>query len=168
MNIRKATPEDAFAIARVHVNSWQLAYRGLLPDERLDKLDPIRGTQHFHETITREPETFYIAEGEDSIIGVMALGPCRDQEAGGTSIGEVYALYLAPTHWRRGIGSVMMSEAELLLKAGGYFRVVLWTFEGNERARVFYEAVGYVTDGAPRLFDQVGASVNCIRYGKDL
>ncbi len=168
MNIRKATLEDTLAIAKVHVDSWQSAYRGLLPDERLDRMDHIRGAQHFHESITREPEAFYVAEDEDGIIGVLALGPCRDQKADGTSIGEVYALYLAPTHWRRGVGSLMMNTAELLLKTGGYSRIILWTFEGNERARVFYEAVGFVTDGATRFFDEVGAPVNCVRYGKNL
>jgi len=36
--IRPATPEDARAIAEVHVASWRYAYRGLLPDDVLDRL----------------------------------------------------------------------------------------------------------------------------------
>jgi ribosomal protein S18 acetylase RimI-like enzyme len=168
VNIRQATPEDALAIAKVHVDSWQSAYRGLLPDERLERLDYARGAEHFREAITREPETFYVAENEGNIVGVLALGPCRDPEADGASTGELYALYLAPAYWRTGIGSAMMSKAESLLKTGGYFRVVLWTFEDNGRARGFYEARGYVADGATRLFHEVGARVNCVRYRKDL
>ena len=37
--IRRARPEDAEAVARVHVAGWRHAYRGLLPDDYLDGLD---------------------------------------------------------------------------------------------------------------------------------
>jgi hypothetical protein len=39
MRIRLAVPEDALAVARVHVRSWQVGYRGLLPDDYLGKLN---------------------------------------------------------------------------------------------------------------------------------
>jgi hypothetical protein len=38
--VRDADPEDAEQIAIIHVHSWQAAYRGLLPQEYLDRLDP--------------------------------------------------------------------------------------------------------------------------------
>jgi len=38
VGIREATVEDAEAIAKVHVNSWQAAYQGILPDGYLAKL----------------------------------------------------------------------------------------------------------------------------------
>src|SRR3984885_11964090 len=40
MLLRPAEPEDAMAVARVHVRSWQAAYRALLPDDYLDQLRP--------------------------------------------------------------------------------------------------------------------------------
>ncbi len=40
MLLRPAEPADAMAVARVHVRSWQAAYRGLLPDAYLDGLRP--------------------------------------------------------------------------------------------------------------------------------
>ena len=36
--LRDATPDDAHAIATVHVASWQVAYRGFMPDAVLDGL----------------------------------------------------------------------------------------------------------------------------------
>lgn len=36
--IRLATLEDAAAIAKVQVDTWQKAYRGILSDEQLDSL----------------------------------------------------------------------------------------------------------------------------------
>ena len=38
--LRDAQPFDADAVARVHVQTWQVAYRGLLPDAYLDALRP--------------------------------------------------------------------------------------------------------------------------------
>ena len=38
MLLRPAEPVDAMAVARVHVRSWQVGYRGLLPDAYLDGL----------------------------------------------------------------------------------------------------------------------------------
>lgn len=40
VKVRAALPADAFAVAEVHVRSWQLGYRGLLPDAYLDALRP--------------------------------------------------------------------------------------------------------------------------------
>jgi hypothetical protein len=36
IQLRRATPEDAAALAAVEVRSWRAAYRGLMPDAYLD------------------------------------------------------------------------------------------------------------------------------------
>jgi hypothetical protein len=36
--VRRARPHDALRIARVHVQSWQSTYRGVLPPDYLDSL----------------------------------------------------------------------------------------------------------------------------------
>ncbi len=36
--IRTARPDDARSVAEVHVASWRHAYRGLLPDDYLERL----------------------------------------------------------------------------------------------------------------------------------
>jgi len=38
MLLRPAEPRDALEVARVHIGTWQAAYRGLVPDEYLDSL----------------------------------------------------------------------------------------------------------------------------------
>jgi hypothetical protein len=40
VELRRAEPTDAIAVARVHVRSWQAAYRKLMPDDYLDQLRP--------------------------------------------------------------------------------------------------------------------------------
>jgi hypothetical protein len=38
IQLRRATPEDAAALAAVEVSCWRAAYRGLIPDAYLDGL----------------------------------------------------------------------------------------------------------------------------------
>ena len=40
MILRPAEPEDAMAVARVHVRSWQMGYKDLLPQDYLASLQP--------------------------------------------------------------------------------------------------------------------------------
>ncbi|MHB1536011.1 MAG: hypothetical protein ACYC1D_15655 [Acidimicrobiales bacterium] len=40
MLLHRALPGDEDAVAAVHVWSWQTAYRGLVPSEYLDSLNP--------------------------------------------------------------------------------------------------------------------------------
>jgi len=41
MLLRPAVPDDALAVAQMHVRTWQVAYRDLLPAEFLDQLRPV-------------------------------------------------------------------------------------------------------------------------------
>lgn len=163
--IRKASPDDALGIARAHIDSWRSAYRGLLPDDRLARLDYVRGAERFRESISTGSEDIYVVEQTGSVAGFLALGPCRDGDMDKEPAGEIYALYLSPEYWRRGIGRSMCLKAEGILKSQGYSLIVLWVFESNQRARKFYEAMGFMADGCRKVLN-VGASVNGVRYRK--
>ena len=45
--VRSATVADADEIAAIHVLSWQVAYRGLMPQEYLDGLDPAQRAERW-------------------------------------------------------------------------------------------------------------------------
>jgi RimJ/RimL family protein N-acetyltransferase len=46
-------------------------------------------------------------------------------------------------HWRRGVGTGLMKEAISLAKGSGCYKLMLGTFEGNERAIPLYEKLGF-------------------------
>ena len=60
-------------------------------------------------------------------------------------------MYLAPRNWRKGIERLLCQRSEEMLASRHYAQVVLWVFEGNRAARRFYEAMGFVTDGASQV-----------------
>jgi hypothetical protein len=64
--IRKAKVEDACGIAFVHVRSWQVAYRGLMPDRFLDSLDVEKRTNMWREVTQNPDKIIFIAEDKDA------------------------------------------------------------------------------------------------------
>jgi ribosomal protein S18 acetylase RimI-like enzyme len=163
--IRRAEPGDEEAVARVHVRSWQVAYRGLLPDDYLDRLSPSdRAARYtFAENDPGSPHTT-VAVGEDGICGFTTTGPCRDADKEGA--GELYAIYVHPDRWSRGIGRLLIEDARSRLSRDGFSEAVLWVLVGNERAQRFYRTDGWVPDDQRRLQDVHGITVDEVRYSR--
>src|ERR1041385_7572487 len=103
MQIRPAIPEDALAVARVHVRSWQVGYRDLLPAAYLAGLRPEdRAARYTFGSANPElPATQLAVDGGD-VLGFATTGlPSSDDVPGAR---ELVALYVDPDHWRRGTG----------------------------------------------------------------
>lgn len=149
MLLRPAQPIDAFAVARVHVRSWQAAYRGLLSDDYLDGLRPEdRAAKYdFTHADPQRPHTL-VAVDAGQILGFATTMPSPD--AGTPRLGELAALYVDPEHWHCGVGLALITAARAHLAAAGFTQAVLWVLLGNSRAARFYEKDGWIADGVKR------------------
>ncbi|PZR64017.1 MAG: GNAT family N-acetyltransferase [Chloroflexi bacterium] len=171
MTIRRATPDDAKEIADVHVRSWQVAYRGLLPDEVIEEM--VAGRQaraeRFRALLSDEesPPRVWVAVDGVSIVGMAVVGPSRDPEAGPTT-GELEAIYLAPEAMGRGIGRALLDQAVADLGERGFTDAMLWVLRENRRARHFYNAAGWRTDGATKEEERPGGTLHEVRYRRSL
>jgi ribosomal protein S18 acetylase RimI-like enzyme len=157
--------EDARGIAAVHVRTWQHAYRRLLPDEVLERLSVTRREEFWRSQVQVLPEQQrpWVAELEERITGFVSAGPSRDEDAT-SRVGEVYAIYVDPDCWSRGIGRHLMDHAHRDLWAHGYTEATLWVLAGNRQAREFYEARGWRPDGATRKEAIGSTEVDEVRY----
>ncbi|WP_031467457.1 GNAT family N-acetyltransferase [Sciscionella sediminilitoris] len=143
--VRAATPADAEGIAKAQIRAWQHAYTGLMPEEFLRTLSVLDRASDLRAKLTRTGGVrTLVAVEKGTVLGFASHGPDRG-EAG---IGELYALYLDPDHWRRGIGTLLHTAALRELLEAGHREAVVWMLDGNERARRFYEAHGWRADGA--------------------
>ena len=154
-------------MARVHVRSWQAAYRGLLPAEYLDALKPEdRAARYiFENPDTTKPWTI-VAEDNSLIAGFATTAPARDADAQGC--GELYALYVDPDYWGRGIGAQLIEAARARLVELGFEQAVLWVMKGNARAERFYTIDGWQPDGHQRSEVMWEVTVNELRYRRRL
>ncbi len=165
VTFRAAVPADADAIAQVHVASWQIAYRGIVPDDHLDGLDwrersTVRRGQL--ERAADEGVRIHVAVKEGALVGFVAAGPERDADRSAPPRAEIYALYLEPAAWDQGIGRDLLSRAIADVPADT--AVVLWVLEGNARGRAFYERQGFRADGARASITLGGKDFPELRY----
>jgi GNAT superfamily N-acetyltransferase len=169
IRIRPGAPEDARAIAEVHVASWRDAYRGLLPDEYLDTLSvEEREARRLVWFADPEPGSgVLVAEEGGRIVGFASFGPSRDDDAS-DGVGEVPAIYVDPGAVGAGIGRELFAAATRALRDGGFRRATLWVLEANERARRFYERAGWTWDGAVSTHQFECANEPVVRYAIDL
>lgn len=167
LSVRRARPEDAADVAAVHIRSWQVAYRGLLPDDYLDNLRPEDRMARYTFGATDPLALSTIVALEDGVIrGFATTGRSRDADT--PDAGELFALYLDPDAFGLGIGRRLMTEARARLTGLGVTEAVLWLFVGNERARRFYDIDGWRPDGTERREEIWGAVVDEIRFRRPL
>lgn len=167
MNLRPAVPGDAMAVARVHVRAWQVAYRGLMPDDYLQGLRPEERAQRydFASVDPARPRTLVAVEA-DTVLGFATISPARDENA--TGHGELCALYVEPDCWGRGIGQALAAAAREDLHRLGFRKAVLWVVAGNARAEKFYREDGWTRDELHRAQQVWNVTVDTVRYSRAL
>jgi GNAT superfamily N-acetyltransferase len=170
--LREARVGDEPAVADIHVRAWQEAYRGLIPDEFLDDLDPAdRAERYAFDGDDPDAPTTLVAvqEGEDSgevILGFATF--CRSRDLDAPDHGEVVALYVDPDRYESGVGRQLMAAARRRLWEAGFVDALLWVLDGNDRAVRFYEGEGWTADGATRVEEPYGIVSNVSRFRRPL
>jgi GNAT superfamily N-acetyltransferase len=149
MRVRWATPQDARAIAEVHVASWLGGYRGIVADDVLDRVSVDQREEQWRRWLgdeARGSRTLLAGRG-GRVEGFCSLAiPARGSNEG-ADVAEIPVLYVAPEAWRHGVGAALMSRALAEAEARGLRSAVVWVLDGNERAIRFYEALGWQLDG---------------------
>jgi GNAT superfamily N-acetyltransferase len=150
MHVRAATAADAEAIGLVRVAAWRAAYRGVMPAEFLDALDPGQNLEGLRAALSAAEPPFglRVAAVEGAVVAFVTYGAPRYDARPGTL--ELWALNIAPDHWRRGIGRALVGEVLAAARDAALQRAELWCIEGNVPARSLYESTGFVLTGKGR------------------
>lgn len=168
VRIREAEPKDAEAIARIHVRSWRVAYRGQLSDDYLDGLS-VEDRLEQHRAALEHPGAHrtWVVEDGGRVVGFAVTGPSQDADADERTA-ELYAVYLDPDRYGEGIGKRLCDHALADLRERGFRTATLWVLEANERARRFYEREGWRPDGL-RTCERVDCELRpTVRYRIEL
>ena len=142
LTLREATEHNAAAIAKLHADSWRLAYRGILSDEYLDnRVHQERAAlwqQRFSE-LAEKPFFVILAETETDLAGFACVFPDEHPTYGAF----LDNLHVVPQRIGQGIGRQLLAAvAERILAGGSGGGLYLWVIEQNARARQFYAKAG--------------------------
>jgi ribosomal protein S18 acetylase RimI-like enzyme len=140
--VRPAAMRDAKAIAEVHAASAQAAYAGILPDDQLRALAPSTREAKWREAIEFSEPQVHVAVLGDEIVGFVGFDRSRDPKTPSTT-GEIWALYVKPEHWDKGVGVALWDAAREGLEEEGCTVVTIWVPLRNDRAMRFHELAGF-------------------------
>ena len=161
--VSPAGHDDAADIARIHVATWRAAYRDIVSKTYLESLDVGIRTEQWRNWIALPERRTLVARQRGVLRGFCATGPARDPDATAAT-SEVYALYVDEGHWRSGHGRALLDRAISDAEDDGAAQLTLWVLEQNERARLFYERLGFVFDGVSKIELIGGSSLPELRY----
>lgn len=168
IRLRDAEVEDSPTIARVNAAGWRAAYRGIIDDERLERLPVDDWAREIAANLAHlEADSFsLVAELDGRFAGsCFVVAPGRDDDLG-PEVAELVAIYIEPALWRSGVGTSLMVAAAERVAERGYAQMSLWTFTANRRALAFYESLGWARDGTERIHPLGG--VPTVRLRKPL
>src|SRR5262245_45956342 len=139
IEVRRAKPSDATAIASTHDEAWRGAYQGVIPGTELEKLINRRGPQWWDSAIRKGSRIAVLAFG-DCVAGYANYG--RNRARSLYYDGEIYELYLRPEFQGLGFGRKLFTAARRDLVQSGLQSLVIWALSDNEPATGFYRALG--------------------------
>jgi len=164
VRVRPAELGDAHAVAAIHVAAWRAAYRDIVPDDYLNALSVESRELIWRQAIEKGLPEVWVAVDDTSMLGWVAFGQCRDPDKS-TSVGEVWAIYVAPAHWSRGVGRALWQAARTRFEERDFKEATLWVLRANARALRFYRAAGFFPDERTIRKTRVGgATLEEIRY----
>jgi len=153
--IRTARPHDAPAIADVHYRAIKVLGPTAYPPEIVESW-----------AAGLRPEGYRLHEAQPGRFMDVAVGP-YDDPVGFCDYrkGEIVALFTAPEHVRRGIGSALLARAEAVTRAAG---VATITLDAALSARLFWIRHGFIPCGEIEITSRGGLPIRVIRMEKTL
>jgi GNAT superfamily N-acetyltransferase len=137
--IRRATPGDAPAIARVRVDSWRTTYRGMIPDAYLDGMQVEASTALWDRVLNAGVNTtcvFVAAHGAE-VVGFSCGNRLAEPKHGFDA--ELAAVYLRREFQRAGLGRQLVGAVAEAQRGAGATGLITWVIAGNRPAREFYQ-----------------------------
>ncbi len=125
MLIRKMTINDYNGVYSLWINT---------PGMGLNDIDDSK--EGINKYLLRNPNTCFVAENNNKIIGVIVAG--HDGRRG-----VIHHTAVAQNEQRKGIGQKLLDEAMQALKDEGISKVFLVVFENNEKGNAFWEKQGF-------------------------
>lgn len=150
VQIRSASPSDATAIARLHVESFASTYDHLPETRRAAAEREGEWEAAWADRLGTGADTnaTLVATAAGDLVGFVYFGPSPDADDDPRRVGQILSIHVHPASTGRGVGRALMAEAIRVLQTASYEAASLWVVDTNTRAQDFYERLGWQHDGA--------------------
>lgn len=138
--VRRAAPEEAEALARLHLECWRETYAHLLSPGFMAR-QGLEGRLALWRHLLAGPHAArqFVAADAGRLVGFAGSLPF---EEGVREQTELWGIYLLASHQGRGLGQALLDAVI------GKEAAALWVAEDNPRAQAFYRRNGFVLTGA--------------------
>lgn len=140
--VRRASPDDAGAVARIHVEATRAAYRDIYTTEYLNGLSVEDRASRWIEKdrghlAIGDPFGVFVAFDNEVMVGFADVGPTDEK-----GVAELYAIYLDPDYIGKGAGRALLEACADYAASHGYKAMTATVLSRNSLARAFYERTG--------------------------
>jgi GNAT superfamily N-acetyltransferase len=132
--VRRAKPSDAKAVASIFGDAWTTSYRGIIPLLTLDGMVRRRGPEWWGSAI-RSGDGILVLELDRVVVGYASCGRARSRSR---YQGEIYELYILPSHQGLGLGEWLFEGCRHTLDERSLNGLVVWALADNAPAIDFY------------------------------
>ena len=140
MKIRIASYEDCRSLALLKGTVWETTYRGIYPNEKLDKYDVDLNENKFKNMIKEQSQRLFVVLSDSKIIGYISCG--KIMRAFDKHTHDIGLLYLLKEYQGKGIGRQMFEFAKNELKNQGVTEFIVSCNKYNVPAQQFYKKMG--------------------------
>jgi RimJ/RimL family protein N-acetyltransferase len=157
VTIRQATPDDADALAALHLRSARAGFDNIFPVSHLavsheEMSADWRGRLQADPSLLRAT---LVAEVGGSIVGVIVAGPDPLDPA----VGRASRLYVDPQYWNYVVAKRLLNACFTYLREVQCRVVRAWIMEPNRRAQAVVERIGARRTGARQSTCEQATSV---------
>ncbi len=163
--VRLADRDEAPLLAALHLDAAIAGYGHIFPSEAPPPtFEEVRAQwAHWLGPDWDAGRRAFVAQDDASAVGVVLAGSDPTEP----ELGHVARLYVAPDRWRQGIGTALYAAAITRLREAGFTEATLWVLERNERARAWYERLGWRCTGERKSI-YAPAGIDDVRYRRAL
>jgi GNAT superfamily N-acetyltransferase len=153
--IRDARPDDLETLLRIQREASVAGFAKVFPPDRYPyPTDDVR--EVWREALADPEVDAYVYELQGEAVGIVTV----DSDF-------LRQLYVLPAQWGSGIGSALLERGLERMRERGATRAKLWTLEGNERGRRFYERRGWGLTDVTRVVPYPPQPID-VQYAIDL
>ena len=154
--VRPATLRDAKSIAELHNATAREAFKSVVGDTPIADVPLEKRQAYWREAIEYSEPQVQVVLDDEKIIGFVGFDRSRDKGTPPT-MGEIWAIYVAPAYWGKGAGVALWDAAREGLQDEGCTHVSVWVPLSNDRAVRFHELAGFKREMASAKTVAIGA-----------